>query len=64
MVRGSLELGPFAEQAADPHLRQKWIAAMVRAGHGFALARAISGLPPDPEVDLDQLRERFRLDEA
>jgi regulatory protein len=57
-------IGPFAAQAADPHLRQKWIAAMVRAGHGFALARAISGLPPDPGVDLDQLRERFRPDEA
>ena len=27
--------------AADPRQREKWIAAMVRAGHGFALARAI-----------------------
>ena len=54
-------IGPFAAQAPDPRQREKWIAAMVRAGHGFALAKAISALRPDPEVDLDQLRERFRL---
>ena len=53
-------IGPFAAQAPDPRQREKWIAAMVRAGHGFSLAKAISALPPDPEVDLDQLRERFR----
>jgi regulatory protein len=53
-------IGPFAAHPADPHVREKWIAAMVRAGHGFAIARQISGLPPDPEIDLDQLRERFR----
>jgi regulatory protein len=57
-------IGPFAAQAADPHLRQKWIAAMVRAGHGFPLAKVISGLPPDPDVDMDQIRERFRSTEA
>jgi regulatory protein len=57
-------IGPFAAQAADQHLRQKWIAAMVRAGHGFPLAKAISGLPPDPDVDLDQIRDRFRSTEA
>jgi regulatory protein len=57
-------IGPFAAQPAAPHLREKWIAAMVRAGHGFAIAKAISGLPPEPEIDLDQLRERFRLTDA
>ena len=46
-------IGPFATQAADLHLRQKWIAAMVRAGHGFALAKAISGTLPGQEIDLD-----------
>jgi regulatory protein len=46
-------IGPFATQAADPQQRQKWIAAMVRAGHGFALAKAISGLQPGEEIDLD-----------
>ena len=54
-------IGPFATVPADPRQREKWIAAMVRAGHGFAIAKAISGLPPDPKVDLDQLRDRFRL---
>lgn len=57
-------IGPFAVQPADPKLREKWIASMVRAGHGFALAKAISGVSPDPEIDIDQLRERFRLTDA
>ena len=47
--------------AADPQRREKAIAAMVRAGHGFALAEAIIGLPPGSEIDLDELRERSRL---
>jgi len=46
-------IGPFATQPADPHLRQKWIAALVRAGHGFPLAKAISGMLPGQEIDLD-----------
>jgi regulatory protein len=53
-------IGPFAAQAPDPRQREKWIATMVRAGHGFALAKAISALQPDPKIDLDQLRERFQ----
>ena len=57
-------IGPFAAAMPDPRQREKWIAAIVRAGHGFALAKAITGLPPDPELDLDQLRARFRLTEA
>ncbi len=57
-------IGPFAATAADPRQREKWIAAMVRAGHGFALAKAIIGLKPGQEVDLDQLHERFRVIEA
>ena len=57
-------IGPFADHLADPRQREKWIAAMVRAGHGFALARAICAMPPGQELDLYQLRERFRLIEA
>ena len=57
-------LGPFATAAADPHQRQKWISTMVRAGHGFALAKAISALPPGSEIDIDQLRECFRIVDA
>jgi len=57
-------IGPFAPQAADPRQREKWIAAMIRAGHGFGLAKAISSLHPGQEFDLDQLRESFRLIDA
>jgi len=40
-------LGPFAvSEVADPRERQKAIAAMVRAGHGFELARKIVNLSP------------------
>ena len=40
-------LGPFAvNEVADPRERQKAIAAMVRAGHGFELARKIVNLSP------------------
>lgn len=51
-------LGPFAAAAADPHQREKWIAAMVRAGHGFGLARAIAELPRGAEVDIEALGEQ------
>ena len=57
-------IGPFAAEAPDPRQREKWIAAMVRAGHGFALAKAISAMKPHQEIDLDQLRDIFRLIEA
>jgi regulatory protein len=56
------KIGPFAvAPALDPRARERAIAAMVRAGHSFALARAIVGLPPGASVDLDDLRERARL---
>ena len=46
-------IGPYALAAVDPAVREKSIAAMIRAGHGFALARAIATLEPgnvpDPE---------------
>jgi regulatory protein len=54
-------LGPFAAEAPDPRGREKWIAAMVRAGHGFALARAIAAMPGGTKIDLDELRESARL---
>ena len=31
-------LGPFATKAVDPREREKALAAMIRAGHGFALS--------------------------
>ncbi len=46
-------IGPYARASVEPAMREKSIAAMIRAGHGFALARAIAGLAPgtvpDPE---------------
>lgn len=49
-------IGPFAETPADRDVRQRQLAQMVRAGHGFALARAIvdalPGVLPDlPDTD-------------
>lgn len=53
-------IGPFASSAADPLQREKWIAALVRGGHSFALARAISVLAPGAAVDTDMLRDQSR----
>jgi regulatory protein len=51
-------LGPFApEPHRDPKQREKALAAMVRAGHGFGLSRAIIALPPGAKIDPDQLRD-------
>lgn len=53
-------IGPFAAAAPDPKNREKALAALVRAGHGFALARQIVALPPGAEVDAGLLREHSR----
>lgn len=53
-------IGPFAAFDGDLRQREKWIAAMVRAGHEFALARAIAMLPPGSEIDFDGLRKHIR----
>jgi regulatory protein len=52
-------IGPFAQAQADPKQREKAIAAMVRAGHGFALARIIADMPPGTETDEEDLRDRL-----
>lgn len=57
-------LGPFAASAVDPRGREKWIAAMIRAGHGFALARAIAAMAPGDAVDREDLRDRAQLGDA
>ena len=49
--------GPFAAQAPAPESREKALAAMVRAGHGFRLAKAILALPPGADVDWQALDE-------
>ncbi len=57
-------LGPYAVLAPEPHQREKWIAAMVRAGHGFALSRAIASLLPGTSIDEDELQEQARTIDA
>lgn len=44
-------LGPFATEPADRSSRERAIAAMVRAGHPFAVARRIAELPHGVPVD-------------
>jgi regulatory protein len=50
-------IGPFAVVPADPRQCEKALAAMVRAGHGFALSRMIVRLAPGSEIDRDSLAE-------
>lgn len=47
-------IGPFGREMADRALQQKQMAAMIRAGHAPALARAIVRMVPgdDPEATL------------
>ena len=48
-------LGPFAAERPDPRRREREMAAMIRAGHGFGLARAIIDLNPGEIPDLETL---------
>lgn len=53
-------IGPFAELAeTDPRKKDKAIAAMVRAGHSYALAKVIVAMNPESAVDEDELRSHF-----
>lgn len=50
-------VGPYADSAPrDPRDKERALAAMIRAGHRFELAKAILALSPGSEVDIDQLR--------
>jgi regulatory protein len=51
-------LGPFAEKLSDRAGVERSVAAMVRAGHAFRLARAIASLEPGSNVDVESLAER------
>jgi regulatory protein len=44
-------IGPWARAAADPTLRQKQVAALVRAGHAPDLARRIVRIEPSDDPD-------------
>lgn len=54
--------GPYSREQADVRERERALASMVRAGHAFALARAIIDLDPgegdDPQI-LSDLQNRF-----
>lgn len=50
-------LGPFAREAVDRKLIERALGAMIRAGHGYRLARAILDLPPGAEIDKTELSE-------
>ena len=50
-------LGPFATQELDPKARERALAAMIRAGHRFGLARAIIDIAPGGRVDAEQLAD-------
>ena len=53
-------IGPFAGEEADRKGRERALAVMIRAGHGFGLARAIVDLPPGAEIDVAELSEHGR----
>jgi regulatory protein len=49
-------IGPFASEYPDRQAREKALAAMIRAGHGFDLARTVVDAAPGSELDLEELR--------
>lgn len=50
-------IGPYATASPDPKAREKQVAALVRAGHGFALARRIAAA--EPGSDPEEIRDEF-----
>ena len=48
-------IGPYADARPDQKHRERALAAMIRAGHGFAIARAVVDLGPGevPDIALD-----------
>jgi regulatory protein len=52
-------IGPFAAGIADPKERERILAAMIRAGHGFEISKAILSLRPGEEVDVALLEEKL-----
>jgi regulatory protein len=52
-------IGPFAAEAPDLKGRERALAAMIRAGHGFGIAKAILSLGPGDEVDVAMLEEKL-----
>lgn len=53
-------IGPFADTMPDRKEREKALAAMIRAGHSFELARKVVDAEPGSNLDLDELSENGR----
>ena len=53
-------IGPYADAAPDRAGRERALAAMIRAGHGFELAKTVVNAEPGSELDLEELREKGR----
>jgi len=51
------KLGPFGKDKPDRAERERAIGAMIRAGHGFALSKAILSLEPGADIDVAWLVE-------
>jgi regulatory protein len=51
-------IGPYGDGRADHAETERALAAMIRAGHGFPLAKAILRLEPGRDIDPDTLIER------
>lgn len=51
-------IGPFAMTMKDPAGRQKALAAMIRAGHGFTLSKMLVDAEPGCELSASELMER------
>lgn len=54
------KIGPWGQGKFDPRLKEKAIAAMVRAGHPLSLAIAIASLAPGAEINREQLSREKR----
>ena len=53
--------GPFAADRVDPATREKHLAAMIRAGHGFAEAKAVLDAASEEEAE-EWVREAIELE--
>lgn len=53
-------IGPYAMSPPDRAAREKALAAMIRAGHRFELAKAVVDSEPGTEPQIEELREKGR----
>ena len=53
-------IGPFADAVPDRAGRERALAAMIRAGHGFELSKALVDTEPGSDLDVEGLKEKGR----